>query len=127
MALKLVRGWQGLDEADKGASVALGNFDGVHLGHRRVLAEAARAANGAPFAAIRFSPHPVRVLRPQVPPFSLMSDGQQARALEDLGVERIHEIPFDLDLAALTDEDFARLVLAEGLDQACEVLVGQGG
>ena len=115
MALKLVRGWQGLAEADKGASVALGNFDGVHLGHRRVLAEAARAADGAPFAAIRFSPHPVRVLRPEVPPFSLMSEGQQARALEALGVERIHEIPFDSDLAALTDEDFARRVLAEGL------------
>ena len=117
MALTRIQGWRDLPEALKGASVALGNFDGVHLGHRRVLAEAARAAGrlGAPFAAIRFSPHPVMVMRPQTPPFLLMTPGQQDRALEALGVERLHDIPFDLDLAAFSDEAFAREVLARGL------------
>ena len=117
MALQIVRGWQDLPEAHKGASIAMGNFDGVHLGHRRVLAEAARAAAElhAPFAALRFCPHPVTVLRPGGEPFFLMTPGQQARALEALGVERLYEVPFDLDLAALSDEAFARQVLAEGL------------
>jgi riboflavin kinase/FMN adenylyltransferase len=95
----------------------MGNFDGVHLGHRRVLAAAASAARDldAPFAALRFSPHPVTVLRPGSAPFLLMTPGQQARALEALGVERLYDIPFDLELAALSDEAFAREVLAHGL------------
>jgi riboflavin kinase/FMN adenylyltransferase len=117
MALTVVKGWRDLPEALKGASVAMGNFDGVHLGHRRVLAEAARAAGalGVPFAALSFTPHPVMVLRPQTPPFLLTSPDQQARALEALGVERLYEIPFDLDLASLSDAGFAQQVLVQGL------------
>jgi riboflavin kinase/FMN adenylyltransferase len=117
MSLTIVQGWRALDPSLKGASVALGNFDGVHLGHRRVLAEAAKAAGElkAPFAAIRFSPHPTKVMRPDTPPFLLMTPGQQDRALEALGVERLYDLPFDLALAGLSDEDFAREVLVAGL------------
>lgn len=117
MSLTVVHGWREVDPSFRGASVALGNFDGVHLGHRRVLAEAARAAGDlkAPFAAIRFSPHPIKVMRPQTPPFLLMTSGQQERALEALGVELLFDIPFDLALAGLSDEQFARQVLVEGL------------
>jgi len=117
MSLTIVRGWRDVDPSLKGASVALGNFDGVHLGHRRVLAEAARAAGElkAPFTAIRFSPHPVMVMRPRTPPFLLMTPGQQDRALEALGVELLYDLPFDLALAELSDEDFAREILAGGL------------
>jgi riboflavin kinase/FMN adenylyltransferase len=64
---------------------------------------------------IRFSPHPAQVMRPDAEPFLLTSPAQQARALEDLGVERLHDIPFDADLARLTDEEFARQVLSQGL------------
>ncbi len=97
--------------------MALGNFDGVHMGHRRVIAEAARAAGRlhAPLGAIRFSPHPARVMRPDSAPFLLMSPAQQARALEELGVERLYDLPFDKALSNLSDEAFARTVLAEGL------------
>jgi riboflavin kinase/FMN adenylyltransferase len=117
MALTRIEGWRNLPVGLKGASVALGNFDGVHLGHRRVLAAAARAAGllDAPFAAIRFSPHPVMVMRPNTPPFLLMTPGQQVRALEALGVEWLYDIPFDLDLSAFSDEAFAREVLVQGL------------
>lgn len=117
MGLTVVEGWRDTPAALKGASVALGNFDGVHLGHRRVLAEAARAAGElkAPFGAIRFSPHPIMVMRPQTTPFLLMTPGQQDRALEALGVERLYDIPFDLALSALSAEAFAREVLGEGL------------
>jgi len=117
MAIKVVRDWRATPESLKGASVALGNFDGVHLGHRQVLAEAARAAGAAkaPLGAIRFSPHPRKVMRPDSEPFLLMTSGQQDRALEALGVERVYDIAFDHALSALSDEAFAREVLVEGL------------
>jgi riboflavin kinase/FMN adenylyltransferase len=81
------------------------------------LAEAARAAGElkAPFAAIRFSPHPIKVMRPQTPPFLLMTPAQQERALQALGVELVYDVPFDLALAGLSDEQFVRQVLVEGL------------
>jgi riboflavin kinase/FMN adenylyltransferase len=117
MGMALISGWRDLTDAQKGASVALGNFDGVHLGHRRVIAEAAKGAGRlkAPLGAIRFSPHPARIMRPDSPPFLLMSPAQQARAMEALGVERLYDIPFDHALSQLSDEEFARIVLAEGL------------
>jgi riboflavin kinase/FMN adenylyltransferase len=117
VSLSLIQGWRDLNPQQKGASVALGAFDGVHRGHRQVIAEAAKAARllSAPLGVIRFSPHPARVMRPDADPFLLMSPAQQARALEDLGVERLYDITFDADLARLTDEDFARQVLSEGL------------
>ena len=117
MSLTVIQGWRSLEPGQKGASVALGAFDGVHRGHRQVIAEAAKAARrlNVPLGVIRFLPHPARVMRPDSEPFLLMTPGQQARALEDLGVERLYDIAFDADLAKLSDEDFARGVLAEGL------------
>jgi riboflavin kinase/FMN adenylyltransferase len=117
MAMALVHGWRDLPPTVRGASVALGNFDGVHLGHRRVIAEAAGAAGRlkAPFGAIRFSPHPARVMRPDSAPFLLMSPGQQARAMEALGVEILYDIAFDTALSQFSDEQFAHTVLAEAL------------
>jgi riboflavin kinase/FMN adenylyltransferase len=113
----VIQGWRGLTSEQKGASVALGAFDGVHRGHRQVIAEAAKAARklNAPLGVIRFLPHPARVMRPDSEPFLLMSPGQQARALADLGVERLYDIAFDADLSQLSDEAFACDVLAEGL------------
>ncbi len=113
----LVDGWKNLTPDQKGASVALGAFDGVHGGHRQVIAEAAKAARtlGAPLGVIRFSPHPAQVMRPGAEPFLLMNPGQQSRALADLGVDLLYDIAFDEKLHQLSDEAFARLVLSEGL------------
>ena len=104
MSLTLIEGWRSLTPEQKGASVALGAFDGVHRGHRQVIAEAAKAAQAldVPLGVIRFLPHPARVMRPDSEPFLLMTPGQQDRALEALGVERLYDIPFDLDLAQLS-------------------------
>jgi riboflavin kinase/FMN adenylyltransferase len=117
VSLTVIEGWRNLAPEQKGASVALGAFDGVHRGHRQVIAEAAKAARRlkVPLGVIRFLPHPARVMRPDSEPFLLMSPGQQARALEDLGVERLYDIAFDADLAQLSDEEFAGDVLARGL------------
>ena len=116
MSLRLVSGWRDLQPEVRGASVALGNFDGVHRGHRLVIAEAAKAARalGAPLAVTRFTPHPASVLRPDQEPYLLMTPAQQARALEDLGVDLLYDLPFD-QIAPLGEEAFARDVLAAGL------------
>jgi riboflavin kinase/FMN adenylyltransferase len=97
--------------------VALGAFDGVHRGHRQVLAEAAKAAADlkAPFGAISFEPHPRRYFQRETEPFRLMTTDQQARALDELGVERFYILPFDQEMAAFSDEEFAKSVLADAL------------
>lgn len=117
MALHVLNGWRDLGPEAKGGAVALGNFDGVHRGHRRVIAEAARAAGSlhVPLAVVTFEPHPRRWFDPDGPPFRLMNTDQLGRVLGDLGVDRLHVLPFDAEMAAMTDEDFARRVLGEGL------------
>ena len=97
--------------------MAVGAFDGVHLGHRAVIAQAAEAARalGAPLGVVSFDPHPRRWFQPEAAPFRLMSAEQMATALAPLGVERLYLLPFDAEMAAMSDADFARRVLAEGL------------
>ena len=114
---RIIRGWSGLPAADKGAATALGNFDGVHRGHQRVIAQAAEAAErlGAPLGVVTFDPHPRRIFQPGAPPFNLMTADQQARALGALGVERLYLLPFTAALAAMSDQQFAAEVLHEGL------------
>jgi riboflavin kinase/FMN adenylyltransferase len=116
MSLRIVSGWRGLPPEARGASVALGNFDGVHQGHRQVIAEAAKAASAlkAPLAVIRFTPHPADILHPPQEPYRLMTGDQQARTLEALGANLLYDLPFDR-IAPLSDEAFAREVLADGL------------
>jgi len=115
--MRIVRSWKGLADADRGASVALGNFDGVHRGHQHVIALAARAAGEkkAPLGVISFEPHPRRIFQPDAPAFRLMKPDQQARALAGLGVDILYVLPFDAEMANLTDRAFAEEVLHRGL------------
>ncbi|MHB8284115.1 MAG: bifunctional riboflavin kinase/FAD synthetase [Caulobacteraceae bacterium] len=117
MALHIIQGWRGLDADLKGASIALGNFDGVHRGHRQVIAAAAKAARAlhVPLGVISFDPHPRRWFQPEADPFRLLNADQLGRALDGLGVDRLYVLPFDAQMASLSDEAFAQQVLAEGL------------
>ncbi len=104
-------------ETAKGAAVAMGNFDGVHLGHQSViaLAKAAAVAANAPLGVITFEPHPREFFAPDSADFRLMNAETRANRLAKLGVEQLYELPFDKALSSLTAEEFARDVLAEGL------------
>ncbi|MHC0053743.1 bifunctional riboflavin kinase/FAD synthetase [Actibacterium sp. D379-3] len=115
----------GLTSDDRGASAAIGNFDGVHLGHRAVIDMARDTAQrtGAPLGILTFEPHPREFFAPTAPPFRLMNAEAKANRLAKLGVERLYQLPFDADLAALTPEQFARTVLADGLGLS-HVVVG---
>jgi riboflavin kinase / FMN adenylyltransferase len=117
VALKIIHGWEGLLPDERGASLAYGNFDGVHLGHRAVIGDALAVSRerGIPLAVSTFEPHPRRWFQPDAEPFRLMSLGQQARALEALGVELFYVLPFGAALAEMSDEAFAETVLAQGL------------
>ena len=115
--MRIVRDHSYATEADRGASAAIGNFDGVHLGHRHVIeiARAKGAEIGAPLGVLTFEPHPRSYFAPDAPPFRLMSAEARANRLEKIGVARLYEIPFNAGLAALSPRAFAAEVLAEGL------------
>lgn len=112
--------WQGLPQAARGASVAMGNFDGVHLGHQSVI-DLARGKG--PLGIVTFKPHPRQIFAPDAPAFRLMNPEARAHRMEKLGVERLFELPFNADLSGMTPEEFARNVLAQGLGVA-HVTVG---
>lgn len=110
--MQIHQDFQWLDAKARGASVAMGNFDGVHLGHQSVI-DLARGRGR--LGIITFEPHPRQFFAPDAPPFRLMNAEARANRLAKLGVEHLFQLPFNRALAALTPEDFAKTVLAEGL------------
>ncbi len=110
----------------KGASAAIGNFDGVHLGHRSVieLAREVGARTSAPLGILTFEPHPREFFAPDAPPFRLMNPAARASRLAKLEVDTLFELPFDADMAAHSPRDFAQQVIADGLGLS-HIVVGQ--
>jgi riboflavin kinase/FMN adenylyltransferase len=122
--------FRSLDEAHKGGTlrgcaVAIGNFDGVHLGHQRLLALARdrAAARRAPAAVLTFEPHPVRVLRPALAPPLVTPLPRKLELLAGHGLDAAVVHPFDLAYAATPARDFVLRDLAGRLG-AAEVVVG---
>ncbi|HEY0274482.1 MAG TPA: bifunctional riboflavin kinase/FAD synthetase [Paenirhodobacter sp.] len=104
--------WRDIAGAARGASVAMGNFDGMHLGHQSVI-DLARGKG--PLGVLTFEPHPREVFAADKAPFRLMNAESRANRLEKLGVDYLFQLPFDRDLAGMSAEAFARDVLAAGL------------
>lgn len=111
--MRVLRDYQYAQTRDRGASVAIGNFDGVHRGHQHVLGLAKRL--DAPLGVVTFEPHPREVFAPNDPPFRLMNAAARANRLEKLGVDLLAELPFDAGLSGLTAEEFVGRVLVDGL------------
>jgi riboflavin kinase / FMN adenylyltransferase len=111
--LIVVRGEAPADRALDGAVVAIGNFDGVHRGHRAVIAAAlARAkALSRPAAALTFEPHPRRFFRPEEPLFRLTDERAKLRLLAATGLTGAIVLRFDAALAGLSAQDFIGRVL----------------
>lgn len=101
----------------RGAAVAIGNFDGLHDGHRAVIDLAAQAARrtGAPLGVLMFYPPPRAFFQPDAPPCRIMSLQRRAEILKILGVDFVLAMAFDADIAGMTDQEFSRAVLDEGL------------
>jgi riboflavin kinase/FMN adenylyltransferase len=105
--------------------LALGNFDGVHRGHRKILDRLRRVAGerGATSVVMTFDPHPPRVVRPDKAPPLIMTKAQKLEALEDAGVQGAAIVRFTRELSQWDPETFVRNVLVEWL-RVSEVWVG---
>ncbi len=120
--------WRSLEEvpSDLGPTVVVvGNFDGVHRGHRHVVnrARETAAARSLAVVAVTFDPHPMAVLRPEHAPTALTSLEVRAELLADAGADAVLALPFDRDVARWSPEEFVRRVLVDGL-HAATVVVG---
>jgi riboflavin kinase/FMN adenylyltransferase len=106
-----------MPEALRGAIIALGNFDGFHLGHQAVAGEAIAQAEvqGKPAIIATFDPHPVRFFAPHIPWFRLTTLEQRRRLFAEAGADAMLVFDFDAELAATTAEDFVVRLLAERL------------
>jgi len=116
--IAIVRDWREVAPAARGASVALGNFDGVHRGHVQVLAAAHQARPDRPLAVLSFAPHPREFFRPDDPPFRLTLEAERAAALDAQGVSILYELAFDRAFSMLTAEEFITDVLHRGIGAA---------
>jgi riboflavin kinase/FMN adenylyltransferase len=111
----------------QGVVVAIGNFDGLHRGHRALL-EATRALaerKGAAVGVVTFEPHPVKVLASRMAPPLILRRDEKLAGLKSLGVDVVHVVPFDLQLAAMPPDRFVDEVLVRRLG-VTGVVVGEG-
>jgi riboflavin kinase/FMN adenylyltransferase len=106
-------------------AITIGNFDGVHAGHRKILRRVAALAReeGWKAAALTFDPHPAKLLTPVSAPRLLTTLDRRARMMLEQGIDEILILPFTLEVAALTPEEFVREILVDKLG-ARAVLVG---
>lgn len=123
--MDVFQGYDHVPPGARGASVAIGNFDGVHKGHQaliaRVRAEAARL--GIRAGAVVFEPHPREFFQPARPLFTLTPLPQKLKLLEIYGVEITFVLPFAHELAQMSSEEFVERVLVAGLGVA-HIVIG---
>ena len=123
--MQLVRHSSGVPASARGGVITIGNFDGVHLGHRAVVGAARRIASemDAPLAAVTFEPHPRRYFQPGAPAFELTPLRGKIRQLDVLGIETVRLVHFDESVASAPPERFVEQVIVAGLE-ARHVVVG---
>ena len=124
--MRIFRHIADVPEAYKGAVVAIGNFDGVHLGHQALIGLAHRLADerGAPLAVLVFEPHPQEFFRPGDEPFRLTPFRIKTHLIAGLGVDAMFALAFDAELAHKRAQDFVLDILVNGLGAGC-VVVGR--
>ena len=119
--MQIFRHHENLPEEVRGATVAIGNFDGVHRGHQALIARA--KSLGGPLGVLIFEPHPQEFFRPDAPRFRLTPFRAKARLLEKSGVDLLFALHFDAAFAALSADAFVETVLVQGLGVS-RVIVG---
>jgi riboflavin kinase/FMN adenylyltransferase len=113
--IRIFHDWRELPADARGATVALGNFDGVHRGHANVIHAAHSARPQKPLAVLTFEPHPREHFRPDDPPFRLTLSAERADALAALGVTLLFELRFDHEFSLMPAEAFVSEVLHQGV------------
>ena len=115
--MRIFRHYNDVPDGSKGAVVALGNFDGVHLGHQALIGEAKRLSQerGVPMGVVAFEPHPQEFFHPSAESFRLTPFRVKARLIAELGADILYAIAFDAEMAAKSAHDFVADVLVHGL------------
>ena len=114
--MQFIRGLQGLTQNEKGCVASIGNFDGLHLGHRKIInnLKAQSEAMNLPLTIISFEPLPSEFFMP-VPPTRIYPQRDKVRLLKELGVDNYLCLKFDADFANQSPEDFINKFLLETL------------
>ena len=107
---------ENIPKEDSGYSVAIGNFDGMHLGHQSVIDTARKTSNNSSVGVVTFEPHPRQYFQKNQPLFKLMRSETRKRFLSSFGIDALFELPFDSSLANLSPKDFIQTVLLEKLN-----------
>ena len=125
--MKIIVGRDALDRGQHPVAIAIGTFDGVHMGHRALIARALERARGSDeiSTVVTWDRHPAQTLRPDKAPHMLTTPERKFELIEEAGVEQLVILEFDTTLSRWSPEAFARKVLAEGLG-AGAVFVGRG-
>ncbi|MCS4242075.1 riboflavin kinase/FMN adenylyltransferase [Rhizobium sp. BIGb0125] len=112
-----------LPENLRGGVIAIGNFDGVHRGHRAVLERALELARsrGVPALVLTFEPHPRTIFKPDEPVFRLSPASLKARLLEAEGFQSVIEYPFDHDFSQRSADEFVKSILSDWLGASAVV------
>lgn len=115
--MRSIVGRRSLEAPPEGTAVAVGTFDGLHLGHRALIAEAVEAARraGTVPAVLTWDRHPAVTLRPDKVPALLSSPERKTQLMEETGVELLAVVEFDEDFSHLSPEEFVSSVLSDGL------------
>ena len=114
--MRIFRHFDTLPDDARGAAVAIGNFDGVHPGHRAVINEAGLIARdeGVPWAVLTFEPHPRQLFTPNQPPFRLTPLRAKAQQIEAMGADLLIVQRFNKAFSEIEAEDFIRDALVRG-------------
>jgi len=107
---------ENIPKEERGYSVAIGNFDGMHLGHQSVIEIAREKSNNSFVGVVTFEPHPRQYFQKNQPIFRLMKSETRKRFLDSFGIDALFELPFDSSLANLSPRDFIETVLLERLN-----------
>lgn len=123
--MRVIHDLRQLDKAHRASVVSIGNFDGVHLAHQKLLRKVVETArgSGATPVALTFEPHPIKLLAPEHAPKLLTPLERKTRLIESLGIELLVVLPFTKELAHLSPLEFVRQILVGSL-HASSVHVG---
>ena len=112
----IFKGVENIPKDDSGYSVAIGNFDGMHLGHQSVIEIAREKSNKSSVGVVTFEPHPRQYFQKNQPIFRLMKSKTRQRFLKSFGIDALFELPFNSSLANLSPKDFIETILLEKLN-----------
>ena len=107
---------ENIPKEERGYSVAIGNFDGMHLGHQSVIEIARKKSNKSSVGVVTFEPHPRQYFQKNQAIFRLMKSETRKRFLKSFGIDALFELPFDSSLANLSPRGFIETILLEKLN-----------